>query len=78
MTKYDITHSCGHSETVEIFGTNVHGERDRKLKWLEEHECHECYVRDITLRSPARTSICRTRSGGWQRRHRWTGHWAFG
>lgn len=42
MSKYEITRSCGHPETVEVFGTNVHGERDRKLAWLASKPCAEC------------------------------------
>lgn len=40
--KYTIKHSCGHEETVDLFGTNVHGERDRKVAWLESKPCREC------------------------------------
>lgn len=42
MAKYTITHSCGHTETVQIYGTNVHGERDRKIAWLESKPCIDC------------------------------------
>ena len=42
MAKYEIKHSCGHVETVNICGTNVHGERDRKIAWLESIPCREC------------------------------------
>ena len=40
--KYEITHSCGCTETVEIFGTNVHGERDRKIAAMESKPCAAC------------------------------------
>ena len=30
MAQYNIHHTCGHEETVQIYGTNVHGERQRK------------------------------------------------
>ena len=40
--KYDITHSCGCVETVDIIGSNTHGERDRKIAWLESKPCREC------------------------------------
>ena len=42
MSKYEITHSCGCTETVEVFGTNVHGERDRKLAKLSSQPCAAC------------------------------------
>lgn len=42
MAKYEITHSCGHVETVQIYGTNVHGERERRAAWLASKPCPEC------------------------------------
>ncbi len=42
MAKYDITYACGHTETVQIYGTNVHGEREKKAAWLAEH--HVCFA----------------------------------
>ena len=39
---YEINHSCGHVESVQIYGTNVHGERDRKVAYLESQPCKEC------------------------------------
>lgn len=42
MAKYDIIHSCGHEETVQIYGTNTHGERENKKAWLESIPCREC------------------------------------
>ena len=43
MAKYTITHSCGHTVEHQIYGTNAHGERDRKIAWLESTPCSECY-----------------------------------
>lgn len=40
--KYDITHSCGCTETVDLLGTNSHGERDRKAAKLEAEPCAKC------------------------------------
>jgi hypothetical protein len=40
--KYYITHSCGHEERVDITGTNVHGERDRKAERMESKPCRAC------------------------------------
>lgn len=42
MAKYNIHHICGHVERVDIVGTNVHGERDRKVERLEESKCRDC------------------------------------
>lgn len=42
MAQYHITHTCGHDETVQIYGTNVHGERERKAAWLESKPCRDC------------------------------------
>ena len=42
MAQYNIRHTCGHEETVQIYGTNVHGERQRKAEWLESKPCHGC------------------------------------
>lgn len=43
--KYDITHTCGHERRIDITGTNVHGERDRKVKYFESCPCPECYAK---------------------------------
>lgn len=47
MAQYNIRHTCGHEETVQIYGTNVHGERTRKAEWLkaewlESKPCRDC------------------------------------
>ena len=42
MAKYDITYSCGHSATIQLYGKTE--EREKKIKWLEsEGFCPECY-----------------------------------
>lgn len=38
MAKYDITYSCGHSGTV-----NLYSFRENRLAYLEQGECFECY-----------------------------------
>lgn len=45
MAKYEIERSCGCVETVDVYGTNVHGERDRKIAWLGSLPCRECEAR---------------------------------
>lgn len=41
MAKYDVKMSCGHTETVELFGKST--DRDSKIKWLEQHgKCSNC------------------------------------
>ena len=42
MAKYEIEHTCGCVETVNICGTNVHGERERKAAWLASKPCYKC------------------------------------
>lgn len=42
MAGYDITHACGHSSVANINGTDVHGERGRKAKWLAGRDCPAC------------------------------------
>lgn len=42
MAKYEITHTCGCVETVNICGTNVNGERERKAAWMESKPCYKC------------------------------------
>ncbi|MCA1947214.1 MAG: hypothetical protein LDL55_03745 [Armatimonadetes bacterium] len=39
--KYEVTHSCNHTETHELVGPGA--ERERKLKWLASTVCSECY-----------------------------------
>ena len=35
-----ITHTCGHTETVQLYGTSR--ERDNKAAWLSGKLCQEC------------------------------------
>jgi len=43
MAKYTIKHICGHTQVHQIYGTNSHGERDRKQAWLATCLCEDCY-----------------------------------
>lgn len=45
--KYDVTYACGHKGTEEVFGTNVNGERDKRIAWIEENRtCYDCYQKE--------------------------------
>lgn len=40
--KYEVTYSCGHTGTVELFGTSK--ERERKINWYQTCAiCPDCY-----------------------------------
>lgn len=42
MGKYDVKFSCGHTETVQLFGKI--SERERRIAWWEEcGVCDRCY-----------------------------------
>lgn len=38
--KYEIKHSCGHVETVQLIGKG--SDRERRIAWLESQPCPEC------------------------------------
>lgn len=42
MAKYQVTFSCGHTETVQLFGKTK--DRERWIKWAEENKlCQDCW-----------------------------------
>lgn len=44
MAKYNVNFSCGHSDTIELFGKV--SERMSRIEWLEkEGLCPECYAK---------------------------------
>lgn len=45
MAWFDINYSCGHTGREQIYGTNSHGERDRKAEWLGSRPCEACRKR---------------------------------
>ena len=46
MAKYTIIMSCGHTDTVELFGKDM--DRKRKIEYFEEHGlCKECYKKEM-------------------------------
>lgn len=42
MATYTIKHTCGHVAHHNICGTNVNGQRDNKVKYLESKICQDC------------------------------------
>lgn len=53
MAKYSVTFSCGHEETVELYGKTV--DRERKIEWMENHGlCSECYKAKMREQEEAR------------------------
>jgi len=45
MAKYNVTFSCGHTETKELFGSVR--ERQKKIAYWEQHgKCTECYEKE--------------------------------
>lgn len=45
MALTDITYHCGHTARIQIYGTNTHGERDRKAAWYATIDCPDCHRR---------------------------------
>lgn len=43
--QYTILHACGHRAMSQIYGTNVHGERERKAAWLASKPCTACWCK---------------------------------
>jgi hypothetical protein len=41
MAKYEVTHTCGHTRTVQLFGKMI--EREHKIEWMESQECPQCW-----------------------------------
>ena len=39
---YEIERICGHVEELQIYGTNIHGERDKRASWLASQPCDAC------------------------------------
>lgn len=44
--KITVERTCGHSETVEVFGTRE--QRERKTWAYEQHECSDCKMKEAT------------------------------
>ena len=52
MAKYYIEHTCGHSETVELFGKT--SEREHRIEWLESNPCTECWKKERKAEAEAK------------------------
>lgn len=68
MSLYDVTYGCGHDDRVQIYGTNAHGERNRKAAWYSTIPCPECRRKARALESEenaewARANGCAPLSG---------------
>ncbi len=44
--QYSVTHTCGHNETVNLFGAGK--ERESRLAWLRKTACRDCYRTEQT------------------------------
>lgn len=42
MALTHVTYKCEHSDNIQIYGTNVHGERDAKAAWYNTISCPTC------------------------------------
>lgn len=47
-----ITHACGHTEEIQVFGKRA--ERERKIAWLEAQVCAECRAREGAAQGAAK------------------------
>lgn len=52
MAHYEITHICGHDERIELFGKT--SERERRIEWLQERPCTECWKKERAAEAEAR------------------------
>lgn len=52
MAKYTVTHSCGHTEEVQLFGKET--ERSRKLDYFRQYgQCSACYKAEKAAKEAA-------------------------
>lgn len=50
--KYDVKFSCGHIQTVDLFGKA--DEREKKINYFEKYcDCQECYDRQKNIENSA-------------------------
>lgn len=51
MAKYTVTHTCGHTTPITLYGKT--SERECRMKWLSEHPCKDCIRAEETRRAHA-------------------------
>ena len=76
--KYDVRFSCGHTETVVLYGKT--SEREKKIEWYESKAvCSDCYremknieasigCQEITMmyrEYKEKYARCKTKAGSW-------------
>lgn len=52
MAHYDISHTCGHDERIELFGPTR--DRESRIEWLQERPCTECWKKERAAEAEAR------------------------
>jgi len=57
MAKYDIEHTCGHTETHQLIGPRR--DRERRIEWLETTLCSECYQEELARQRDEATEAAR-------------------
>jgi len=62
MAKYNVTYSCGHTETIQLYG-NIE-DRERKIKWLSENGlCPDCYKKQKAAERAVAIEFIKTECG---------------
>lgn len=52
MAHYDISHTCGHDERIELFGPTR--DRESRIEWLQGRPCTECRRKEREAEAEAR------------------------
>lgn len=52
MAHYDISHTCGHDERIELFGPTR--DRESRIEWLQGRPCTECWKKEREAEAEAR------------------------
>lgn len=53
--RYQITHSCGHTDTHNIIGSNSRGQRDYQVRNKESQLCSECWKEQQAAQTAAKS-----------------------
>lgn len=54
MAKYDVTHSCGHTVEISLYGK--HTERDRRLAYEAARKCAACHSASVAAARASESS----------------------